>query len=88
MSEKDNPLRVEKPKMVKIMLEENDQIPPTGLFISGTKDWVLRPGEEVDVPEEIVGILKDAVYDAPVFNSAQQVVGYRPRMRFPFRRVD
>lgn len=78
------------PKRVWIMLEESDDIPPTGLFIghNGT-GYLLRAGEPVPVPECILGVLDDAVASYPVTNpSTGQVSGYRERRRFNYRRVD
>ncbi len=80
---------VSKPRLTRIILEENDDIPPTGLFIGHNgRTFMLRPGEEADVPPEVVGILNDAVMSTPVKDpSTGQVVGYRDRMRYPYRRV-
>jgi len=51
---------------VKIILEENDNIPPTGLFIGiNGRSYLLRAGEEVDVPVEVIEVLNDAVEDVP-----------------------
>jgi hypothetical protein len=76
-------------RMVRIVLEENDNIPPTGQFISlNGRTWMLRPGEEADVPYGVVNILNDAVQETPQIDQAtKQVVGYRKRLRFPYRVV-
>ena len=74
---------------VKIVLEENDDIPPTGLFLglNGT-GFLLRPGEEVAVPPGVIEILDNAVMSSPqVDPQTRQVVGWRQRMRYPYRRV-
>lgn len=73
----------------KIILEESDQIPPTGLFISHNgKPYIIQPGVEVEVPTFLLGILDDAVMSSPVVDaSTQQVVGYRQRRRYNYRRV-
>lgn len=73
-------------RRVRIILEENEQIPPTGQFfgVQG-KGYVLRPGEVADVPLSIIGILNTAVASTPVVDSGQRVVGYRDRLRFPYR---
>lgn len=78
-----------KAKRTKIVLEENDHIPPTGLFIGHNgKGYLLKPGEEADVPDPVIAILKDAIISVPVLDpDTQQVVGYRNRMRYPFRYI-
>lgn len=75
-------------KRVKIILEENDQIPPTGQFfgVQG-RGYVLRPGEVAAVPLSIMNILNCAVMSVPVVDAGQRVVGYRDRLRFPYRVV-
>jgi hypothetical protein len=75
-------------KRVRIILEENDNIPPTGQFfgVQG-KGYVLRAGEEADVPISIIGILNTAVMSVPVKDQGDRVMGYRDRLRFPYRVV-
>jgi hypothetical protein len=77
------------PATVKIMVEENDDIPPTGLFVGlNGRGYLIRPGEEVEVPAGVVEVLTNAVMSVPqVDPQTRQVVGYRERMRYPFRRV-
>ena len=77
------------PKRVKIWLEENDDIPPTGLPIghNGTA-YIIKPGMEVEVPEFLLEILDNAVMASPVKDPAtQQVVDWRPRLRYTYRRL-
>lgn len=77
------------PKRVKILLEENDDIPPTGLPLghNGTS-YVIVPGEPVDVPEFLLDILDSAVMSGPqVDPQTRRVIGYRDRLRFPYRRL-
>ena len=75
---------------VKIVLEEDVGIPPTGLYISANgRPYLLMPGIEVEVPPEVISVLNDAVTSIPVINpQTQRVDGYRSRLRFPYRRVD
>ena len=72
-------------KRVTIILEDNPEIPPTGQFLSvNGRAYVLRSGEKADVPEELLSVLNDAVMSVPVVVD-DKVVGYRDRMRFPYR---
>lgn len=74
-------------KRVKIVLEENDEVPPTGLFLSvNGVGYVLRPGEEADVPEYLLEVLDHAVTSSPRTND-ERIVGYKDRSRFPYRIV-
>jgi hypothetical protein len=77
-------------KMLTIALEENDNIPPTGQFFSlNGRTWMLRPGEPAEVPMGLVNILNDAVMEVPnVDPVTRQIVGYRKKLRFPFRLVN
>lgn len=74
-------------KRVRIILEENDSIPPTGQFFGANgRSYVLRPGEEAEVPAELVNILDTAIMDTPIVDpTTKQVLGYRQRLRFPYR---
>ena len=77
------------PKRVKIWLEENDDIPPTGLPLghNGTS-YIICPGEEVEVPAFLVEILDNAVMAMPVKDpQTQRVIGYRDRLRYPYRKL-
>jgi len=74
---------------VKIILEDNNDIPPTGLFVGlNGKGFLISPGVAVDVPAAVVEILEHAVVSTPVIDPQDnQVLGYRDRMKYPFRRV-
>lgn len=73
---------------VRIRLEENENIPPTGQFFGAQGvGYILRPGEDVDVPQSIVNILDSAVESSPVKDASDVVIGYRERLRYPYRVV-
>lgn len=80
---------VAKSDKIKIILEENDDIPPTGLFVGlNGMGYLIRPGVEVEVPPGVAEILQNAITSMPTLDpTSGQVVGYRERMRYPFRRV-
>jgi hypothetical protein len=72
---------------IRIQLEDNDEIPPTGQFfgING-KGYMLKTGIPVDVPAALVDILDHAVQSQPIINpDNRRVMGYRDRLRFPYR---
>ena len=82
----DSNIELEEPARIRIMLEENDNIPPTGQFFGvNGRGYILRPGEEADVPEAIVNILDDAIMSVPYTDGGGTVLGYRDKLRFPYR---
>ena len=80
---------VSAPETVRIILEENDNIPPTGQFFGlNGKTWILKTGVEVEVPRGIIDILDNAVETRPIIDpSTKRPVGYTDRRRYSYRRV-
>lgn len=78
-----------KPKTVRIQLEENDSIPPTGLYLGHNgRGYLISAGEPVDVPPHILEILDHAIESIPRLDPRTQgVIGYRNKMRYPYRRI-
>ena len=76
-------------KRTRIILEENDNIPPTGLFVGfNGNTYMIMAGIEVDVPDPLIEILDNAVQMIAIVNpQTKQVIGHRQRMRFPYRLV-
>lgn len=74
---------------VDIILEENDEIPPTGLFLGiNGRAYLLQPGMKASVPVGIIDILDNAVMSTPKIDPAtKRVVGYKERLRYPYRRA-
>ena len=75
---------------VKIILEENDNIPPNGQYFGvNGKGFIIRPGEVVNVPLGLLSVLDSAVESRPVISPlTRQTTGYRDRLRYPYRRVE
>jgi hypothetical protein len=108
---------------VRIILEENDGIAPSGQYFGLHGTWVnpetlelleprvlagemsrkeaqelatekvqfeayLRPGEEADVPVEMLSLLNDAITESPIVDPGTfQVLGYKAKLRYPYRLV-
>lgn len=75
-------------KRIVIVLEENDNIPPTGLFIQyNGVPFILRTGVEASVPLPLCEILDNAKTHVAITDGAHRIVAYRPKLRFPYREV-
>ena len=77
-------------KRTRIMLEDSEAVSPGGQFISvNGATYLLQPGVEVDVPDALLGVLNDAVENAPVIDpQTRKLIGHRLRQRFPYRVIN
>lgn len=72
-----------------IVVEENAEIPLTGLSLGHNGDVImLMPGEPVHLQNKYIEILDHAIISVPQIDSANRVVGHRQKHRFPYRKVD
>jgi hypothetical protein len=80
--------KVEEERVI-ISLEDNDDIPPGGQFVGvDGVGFMLQPNQEVSVPRSVCDVLDHAIKGVPVLNpQTLQVMGYRDRLRFPYRVV-
>lgn len=83
------PMPMAKPlPRVKIMLEDNDNIPPGGQFMSvDGVAYILQPNVEADVPINLLDVLDNATMSVPIVDGDMNVIGYRDRLRFPYRTI-
>lgn len=74
-------------KTRRIILDNNDDISPSGLFVSvNGNPFLIRPGIAFDCPEAVIEVLDNAVVSMPVIDpNTLQVTGHRDRMRFSYR---
>ena len=77
------------PKTVRIILEETENMAPTGqMFSLNGRAYLIRPGEPVDIPIGILEVIDNAVMSVPIIDQvSMKVVGHRNRHRFPYRLV-
>lgn len=78
------------PERTWIILEDNDDIPPGGLFLGHNGDsYLLTTGEPALVPSKVLGILDAAIITVPVIDpGTRRITGYRDRTKYPYRRVE
>lgn len=78
--------KVEHEERVRIMLEDNDQVPPGGQFLAvNGRSFLIQANREVNVPRCVCDVLDHAVMSVPIKDEYDTVVGYRDRLRFPYR---
>lgn len=70
-----------------IILEDNPDIPPTGLFIGYNGNaYVLKVGVEALVPLPLCEILDNARTNTAIIDrDTSRILGYRSKLRFPYR---
>ena len=89
------PPALAKAKRVRIQLEDNPNISPSGQFfqVGGSDEdgnrflhsYLLKPNVPADVPEDLIEVLNNALGSVPILDEQQSVVGYRDILRFPYR---
>jgi hypothetical protein len=78
-------LALEEQVQAKEMTRKEAQVQATETI---TFEAILRPGEEADVPVELLATLNDAITSVPSIDPGTfQVLGYKDRLRFPYRIV-
>jgi hypothetical protein len=77
------------PHMTRIILNDSDDIPPTGLFIGHNgRTFMIRSGVEVDVPDELLEVLDNALGKVAVIDPhTKRVIDHRNKLRFPYQIV-
>lgn len=74
-------------EMTDIYLEENELIPPTGLFIGHNgRGYTLVPGAWASVPNFLIEVLDHAEMSQPIQGANSKIVGWRNRTKYPYRR--
>lgn len=75
------------PQFYKILMEDSEAIPPAGQFFAlNGRNWYLKGGHTYVVPLGLKVVLDNAVESYAVQNpDTKQVVGYRDKLRFPYR---
>lgn len=72
-------------KYMRIKLHNNKEIPPGGQHVGiNGKSIKIPPNEWVEIPENFVEALDNAVRSEPVRNDNNQVIDYRDVPRFPY----
>jgi len=71
-----------------IILQKNDEIPPSGLYIglNGT-GYKLLAGKKANVPDFLLDVLDNAVIKKPVMDDDGRIAGYEDSPRFPYQVV-
>lgn len=73
-------------RRTRIILEDTTEIPPSGQFFGADGvGFMLQPGVAADVPDSVINILDTAVMSVPIKDASDTVIGYRDRLRFPYR---
>ena len=73
----------------KVILDESVDITPTGLFVQvNGEPFIIKPGEEVFLPDYLLDHLDNCVMGVPIVEpSTGRVTGYRQRKRFTYQIV-
>lgn len=76
-------------KTTRIIIDQTDEIPPSGIFVGHNgRTFMLQAGVEIDCPDFVIDVLNDAIMTAAVTDpETHRVVGHRNRLRIPYRVV-
>ena len=73
---------------VRIRVANTSEIPPSGQFIGvNGYGYLIKPNQEVSVPESVLEVLDNAVQSVPIQGSNGRVEGYQDVPRFPYTRL-
>ena len=73
---------------VRIRVANTSEIPPSGQFIGvNGYGYMIKPNQEVSVPESVLEVLDNAVQSVPIQGSDGRVQGYQDVPRFPYTRL-
>ena len=73
-------------RKARIIVDENDHTPPNGLVVAanGVSEQI-QTGQEADIPLSVLEVLDNAKESVPVTDHLNSVIGYRDRLRVPYR---
>ena len=71
-----------------IVLQKNDEIPPSGLYIGHNGvGYNLKSGKKAHVPDFLLDVLDNAVVKKPIMGDDGRITGYEDSPRFAYQVV-